>query len=164
MKCNSQSVKLRQKSKIPGELYFATVYFIVVFFSNKSELISEISYIKTICLLWQVLSTPLKCMSSDYIPYSQSIFQIFWKNPLSKSLSQVFVKYTEKNKQCFSALAILYQDFNWISQWTSYSIYLIGKNPSVVQQSWENWWKLYSPVCSTSQFKQRTNRIRNMCA
>lgn len=51
MKCNSQSVKLRQKSKIPGKLYFTTVYFIVVFFDNKSEVISEMSYINTICSL-----------------------------------------------------------------------------------------------------------------
>lgn len=49
MKCNPQSVKLRQKSKIPGKLYFTTVYFIVAFFKNKSEVIRVMSYIYTIC-------------------------------------------------------------------------------------------------------------------
>lgn len=42
------------------------------------------------------------------------------------------VKYTKKCKQCFSALALLSQDFNSISWWTCCPVNLFGKKPSFV--------------------------------
>lgn len=117
IKCNSQSVKLRQKSKIPGKLYFTTVYFIVEFFDNKSEVIRVISYIYTI-LLNKYFPHLWNAFTRNYITYCQSIFhcQIHWK----------------KSKQWFLALALLAQHFNWINWWRCHYIYLFGKNPSFV--------------------------------